>query len=114
MVTPLNPPFVHNPFNHLRFIGSFPILFTNILALLLAMSKKRRIPSDASSMTSGVKKSRLLDQDNDNSPFCSPQSKVDPTYGQRGVFPGLDDICQDNDLFYGPANDGLEYLRMVR
>lgn len=41
------------------------------------------------------------------------QPRVDPTYGQRGAFPGLDERKED-PLFYGPANDGLEYLRMVR
>lgn len=41
------------------------------------------------------------------------QPRVDPTYGQRGAFPGLDEWNQSS-LFYGPANDGLEYLRMVR
>ena len=42
-------------------------------------------------------------------------SHVDPTYGQRGAFPGLDDApIEGDELFYGPAGDGLEYLRMVR
>lgn len=41
------------------------------------------------------------------------QPRVDPTYGQRGAFPGLDEK-NETPLFYGPANDGLEYLRMVR
>lgn len=45
--------------------------------------------------------------------FGSDQPRVDPKYGQRGAFPGLDD-GDDDGLFYGPANDGLEYLRMVR
>ncbi|PWY91051.1 hypothetical protein BO70DRAFT_368226 [Aspergillus heteromorphus CBS 117.55] len=36
-----------------------------------------------------------------------------PIYGQKGAFPGLD-VADDNELFYGPAEDGLEYLRMVR
>ena len=54
------------------------------------------------------KKSRLND-------LCSSdEPRIDPTYGQRGAFPGLDDSHTDNELFYGPANDGLEYLRMVR
>lgn len=39
--------------------------------------------------------------------------RVDLTYGQRGAFPGLDERSEDS-LFYGPANDGLEYLHMVR
>ena len=42
------------------------------------------------------------------------QPQVDPTYGQRGAFPGLEDNGDEDDLFYGPASDGLEYLRMVR
>ena len=44
----------------------------------------------------------------------SDQSRIDPTYGQRGAFPGLDGAHDDDELFYGPASDGLEYLRMVR
>ncbi|KAL1865078.1 hypothetical protein Plec18167_009547 [Paecilomyces lecythidis] len=31
----------------------------------------------------------------------------------KNAFPGLDDPASD-ELFYGPAEDGLEYLRMVR
>ena len=46
-------------------------------------------------------------------PTSSP-SRIDPTYGQRGAFPGLDGSDNDDTLFYGPASDGLEYLRMVR
>ena len=39
---------------------------------------------------------------------------IDADSGQRGAFPGLDDHLQGDGLFYGPANDGMEYLRMVR
>ena len=53
------------------------------------------------------------DNANDDIPLAA-QSKIDPTYGQRGAFPGLDDPRGEDDLFYGPASDGLEYLRMVR
>ena len=42
------------------------------------------------------------------------QPRVDPTYGQRGAFPGLEDSADGDVLFYGPASDGVEYLRMVR
>ncbi|THY73493.1 hypothetical protein D6C86_03976 [Aureobasidium pullulans] len=38
--------------------------------------------------------------------------QTDVTYGQQGAFPGLDP--RDKEPFYGPANDGLDYLRMVR
>lgn len=41
------------------------------------------------------------------------QPRVDPVYGQRSAFPGLDDIGLD-ELLYGPPEDGLEYLRLVR
>ncbi|KAJ9602102.1 hypothetical protein H2200_013462 [Cladophialophora chaetospira] len=37
---------------------------------------------------------------------------VDERSGQSGAFPGL--AGHDNELFYGPANDGIDYLRMVR
>lgn len=60
------------------------------------------------------KRSRLNEDDaNDDIPTAA-QSKIDPTYGQRGAFPGLDNHGGEDDLFYGPASDGLEYLRMVR
>lgn len=36
-----------------------------------------------------------------------------PVYGQKSAFPGLD-IEVEDELFYGPAEDGMEYLRMVR
>ena len=50
---------------------------------------------------------------NDDSP--NPvQPKLDLTYGQRSAFPGLDEHEGEDGLFYGPASDGLEYLRMVR
>ena len=40
-------------------------------------------------------------------------SRIDPSTGLRSAFPGLDD--RDNgEIFYGPANDGMDYLKMVR
>lgn len=38
--------------------------------------------------------------------------RQDPIYGMKNAFPGLDD--GGDELSYGPAEDGLEYLRMVR
>ncbi|OKP14720.1 hypothetical protein PENSUB_11478 [Penicillium subrubescens] len=35
-----------------------------------------------------------------------------PVFGQKSAFPGLDD--GGDELFYGSADDGMEYLRMVR
>ena len=46
-------------------------------------------------------------------PTGREQPRTDATYGQKGAFPGLDDGDGD-ELFYGPASDGIEYLRMVR
>lgn len=43
----------------------------------------------------------------------TPQPRVDATTGLRSAFPGLDGD-DGGELFYGPANDGLDYLRMVR
>jgi len=37
---------------------------------------------------------------------------VDERSGQSGAFPGL--AGSSDELFYGPANDGIDYLRMVR
>lgn len=52
-------------------------------------------------------------EDKHNTPIAA-QPRLDPTYGQRGAFPGIDDWTSENTLFYGPASDGLEYLQMVR
>jgi hypothetical protein len=60
------------------------------------------------------KRSRIAQADGSDDSPSAAQSKIDPTYGQRGAFPGLDDPSSQDALFYGPASDGLEYLRMVR
>ena len=60
------------------------------------------------------KRSRLSHPLSSDDLPTSSQSRIDPTYGQRGAFPGLEDTDDDNGLFYGPATDGLEYIRMVR
>ena len=58
------------------------------------------------------KKARLFaSQDGDDQ--AQAGAKVDSTYGQRGAFPGLDEVGED-ELFYGPADDGMAYVRMVR
>lgn len=58
------------------------------------------------------KKARLFaSQDEEGIPQTG--AKIDPTYGQRGAFPGLDGDGED-EVFYGPADDGLAYLKMVR
>lgn len=81
----------------------------------ITMTNKRRrheIHDGESALRS--KRSRLNDTDGSDDLPSSSQSRIDPTYGQRGAFPGLDDFPNDHALFYGPASDGLEYLRMVR
>lgn len=81
------------------------------------MSRKRRNTSSPEPDNSPISNSSLEDfhwnevaQDEFDTSDEKPQ--VDPFSGQTGAFPGL---AQDNgELFYGPASDGLDYLRMVR
>lgn len=44
-------------------------------------------------------------------PYERPRNH--PVYGQKSAFPGLD-VDVEDELFYGEAEDGMEYLRMVR
>lgn len=74
---------------------------------------KRKNNTAISDGSSYNKRPRLTVHDDNTSSPLSAQPRVDPTYGQRGAFPGLDADNED-ELFYGPAGDGLEYLRMVR
>jgi regulator of vacuolar morphogenesis len=53
------------------------------------------------------------DEETQNSVTPYEQPCNHPVFGQRSAFPGLDSVDGD-ELFYGPADDGLEYLRMVR
>lgn len=52
------------------------------------------------------------DEEEQSAQASSEQSRPDSVYGLRGAFPGLDN--GGDELFYGPADDGLEYLRIVR
>lgn len=53
------------------------------------------------------------DNEDENSfGFQAAKGYIDPTTGQRGAFPGLEGFR--DDFFCGPANDGIDYLRMVR
>lgn len=79
------------------------------------MGKKRKNAAATSDNSHYNKRQRPSYHEGDEDEISSPatiQPRVDPTYGQRGAFPGLDD--GGDELFYGPANDGLEYLKMVR
>ena len=46
------------------------------------------------------------------------QGRIDPTYGQRSAFPGLDEEggfgTEDDDLYYGDDAGAISYLRAVR
>lgn len=79
------------------------------------MGKKRKNGTAASDGNYYNKRQRPSYHEGDEDETSSPstiQPRMDPTYGQRGAFPGLDDA--GDELFYGPASDGLEYLKMVR
>lgn len=51
------------------------------------------------------------DPDSDDESMTDEEPRVDAITGQKGAFPGLGD---EDEIFYGPASDGIEYLRMVR
>lgn len=78
------------------------------------MSQKRKqAPFTTEGPIYNAKRPRASSMEGSEEVLGTLQPRVDPTYGQRGAFPGLDERNKDS-LFYGPANDGLEYLRMVR
>jgi hypothetical protein len=60
-----------------------------------------------------LKRPRLAQDDDEASEQIGDKAKTDPWTGQRVAFPGLDDHGED-EIFYGPPSDGMEYLRMVR
>lgn len=76
------------------------------------MPNKRK----ASMSEPSSKRLRISNEDgSDTASSLSSQERPrnNPIYGQKSAFPGLDD-GGDEQLFYGSADDGLEYLRMVR
>ncbi|KAL4749697.1 hypothetical protein BDW72DRAFT_204578 [Aspergillus terricola var. indicus] len=84
------------------------------------MSQKRNFPGSGSGYSPYTKRARSSytedDQDDEETqnsvtPYEKPRNH--PVFGQKSAFPGLDSADGD-ELFYGPADDGLEYLRMVR
>lgn len=68
--------------------------------------------SDTSSPATGQRHEIMSCKSNAKGTSAQARPKTDVTYGQTSAFPGLDSY--DNEPFYGPANDGLDYLRMVR
>ncbi|KAJ5601389.1 hypothetical protein N7510_010923 [Penicillium lagena] len=80
-------------------------------SFILAMSDKRK----PSMSPPPFKRPRIsYDDGSDKVHSVMPHERPrnHPIYGQKSAFPGLDD--GGDELFYGPAEDGLEYLRMVR
>ncbi|KAL7276021.1 hypothetical protein RUND412_001016 [Rhizina undulata] len=78
------------------------------------MPSKRKKKSSKSSAKNSNKRPRAdsdIHGDDFKSGFEAARGYVDPSTGQRGAFPGLE---EDDGEFYGPANDGIDYLRMVR
>ena len=77
------------------------------------MTQKRK---NHASTTNGVqsKRHRFDNAGLERDANPETQAQVDPTYGQRSAFPGLDRQPHADDLVYAPAADGFEYLRMVR
>lgn len=84
------------------------------------MPQKRNFPSSGPGPSPNTKRVRSSyaedDQDDEEiqnsvTPYERPRNH--PVFGQKSAFPGLDTVGGD-ELFYGPADDGLEYLRMVR
>ncbi|EER44168.1 conserved hypothetical protein [Histoplasma capsulatum H143] len=87
------------------------------------MPDKRKDPSSESSSPPYPKRPRPTDSNDDEESYpptpktpttARLQPKNDPVYGQKHAFPGLDDLGDEEQLCYGPPEDGIEYLRMVR
>ena len=79
------------------------------------MSQKRPYADDDDLSASEDKESlESIESLHKPAPSHNVQAKIDPTYGQRSAFPGLDSGPGVDELSYGSANDGLEYLHMVR
>lgn len=85
------------------------------------MPDKRKNPGSSMSSPQYAKRARPLHDDDNNtgngrssSVTSHERPRNHPVYGQKSAFPGLDSVEGDDELFYGPADDGMEYLRMVR
>ena len=81
----------------------------------MTKSTKRRSESMAGDYTPYSKRARPMapNVEEDSLMAGIERPRVDARTGLRNAFPGLDDD-DGGELFYGPATDGLEYLRMVR
>ena len=79
------------------------------------MSRKRRNTSSESEGSPIPKRQRTSDSgtSEDSEDESREQPTINALYGQAGAFPGVQ-TTHESEVFYGPASDGLEYLRMVR
>ncbi|EAW11521.1 SIP1 domain-containing protein [Aspergillus clavatus NRRL 1] len=83
------------------------------------MPEKRKPPTSASGTSPYSKRFRPSYREEEDADEMAPtvtpyeRPRNHPVYGQKSAFPGLD-VGGDDELFYGPAEDGMEYLRMVR
>ncbi|PWY96581.1 hypothetical protein BO94DRAFT_481492 [Aspergillus sclerotioniger CBS 115572] len=87
---------------------------------MASMPDKRKPSGSFSGSSPYAKRSRPSyaeedDEEETSQPTVTPYERPrnHPVYGQKSAFPGLD-VAGEDELFYGPAEDGMEYLRMVR
>ena len=80
------------------------------------MSRKRRntsSPEPDDELPSKRHDARGVELDYDSDETETREApRFDDLTGQTGAFPGLGG--DSDELFYGPASDGIDYLRMVR
>lgn len=82
----------------------------------MGKNKKRKMNATTAedSLLSNKRARSILSEAEDGSVgFYKETPRVDPSSGLRTAFPGLEED-DHGQPFYGPANDGLDYLRMVR
>jgi hypothetical protein len=80
------------------------------------MSRKRRNTSspepDDSPHPPERSSTRVTQLDYESEEESRETPRFNERVGQAGAFPGLG--ADDDEPFYGPASDGIDYLRMVR
>jgi hypothetical protein len=80
------------------------------------MSRKRRNTSspepDDSPHPPERSSTRVTQLDYESEEESRETPRFNERVGQAGAFPGLG--ADDVEPFYGPASDGIDYLRMVR
>lgn len=81
------------------------------------MSRKRRNTSSPEADDVPSPKRPIRHTGDDASEYSDEEEsneapRVSEYSGQMSAFPGLDG--DSDELFYGPAADGIDYLRMVR